>query len=67
VRGRAGRVHRRILVPVDGQRPIREALTRACSFGGRPEKLAGRLIAGVHICAGCGALAADILRSEAAS
>src|SRR5438552_8851147 len=41
---------------------------RACSFCGRSEKIAGRLVAGpgVHICGGCVALAADILRREAA-
>jgi ATP-dependent Clp protease ATP-binding subunit ClpA len=41
---------------------------RSCSFCGRSEKIAGRLVAGpgVHICGGCVALAADILRSEAA-
>jgi ATP-dependent protease Clp ATPase subunit len=38
------------------------------SFCGRSEKLAGRLVAGpgVHICAGCVALAADILKRDAA-
>ena len=41
---------------------------RACSFCGRSEKIAGRLVAGpgVHICGGCVALATDILRREAA-
>jgi ATP-dependent Clp protease ATP-binding subunit ClpA len=41
---------------------------RACSFCGRSEKVAGRLVAGpgVHICGGCVALAADILRRDAA-
>ncbi len=41
---------------------------RACSFCGRSERVAGRLVAGpgVYICAGCVALAADILRREAA-
>jgi ClpX C4-type zinc finger/Clp amino terminal domain, pathogenicity island component len=41
---------------------------RACSFCGRSEKVAGRLVAGpgVHICAGCVALAADILRRDVA-
>jgi ATP-dependent Clp protease ATP-binding subunit ClpA len=41
---------------------------RACSFCGRSEKLAGRLVAGpgVHICGGCVALAADILHPGAA-
>jgi hypothetical protein len=44
------------------------AVGRACAFCGRSEKVAGRLVAGpgVHICAGCVALAADILRREAA-
>jgi ClpX C4-type zinc finger/Clp amino terminal domain, pathogenicity island component len=41
---------------------------RACSFCGRSEKVAGRLVAGpgVHICGGCVALATDILRRGAA-
>jgi ATP-dependent Clp protease ATP-binding subunit ClpA len=44
------------------------AAGRACSFCGRSEKVAGRLVAGpgVHICGGCVALGADILRREAA-
>jgi hypothetical protein len=44
------------------------AASRACSFCGRSEKVAGRLVTGpgVHICGGCVALAGDILRSEAA-
>jgi ATP-dependent Clp protease ATP-binding subunit ClpA len=39
---------------------------RVCSFCGRSEKVAGRLISGpgVHICGPCVALAGDILRSE---
>lgn len=39
---------------------------RACSFCGRSEKVAGRLISGpgVQICGPCVALAGDILRSE---
>jgi ATP-dependent Clp protease ATP-binding subunit ClpA len=49
-----------------GKRPA--APGRACSFCGRSEKIAGRLVAGpgVHICGGCVALAADILDREAA-
>jgi ATP-dependent Clp protease ATP-binding subunit ClpA len=45
------------------------AAGRACSFCGRSEKIAGRLVAGpgVHICAGCVALAADILHPARAS
>jgi hypothetical protein len=41
---------------------------RACSFCGRSEKIAGRLVAGpgVHICGGCVALAGEILDREAA-
>lgn len=41
---------------------------RACSFCGRSEIVSGRLVAGpgVHICASCVALAADILHSETA-
>jgi ATP-dependent Clp protease ATP-binding subunit ClpA len=44
------------------------AAGRTCSFCGRSEKVAGRLVAGpgVHICGGCVALAADILNREAA-
>jgi ATP-dependent Clp protease ATP-binding subunit ClpA len=44
------------------------AAGRACSFCGRAEKIAGPLVAGpgVHICVGCVALAADILRRDAA-
>jgi ClpX C4-type zinc finger/Clp amino terminal domain, pathogenicity island component len=53
-----------------GSRSKRPAVVsgRACSFCGRSEKVAGHLVAGpgVHICAGCVALAADILRREAA-
>jgi ATP-dependent protease Clp ATPase subunit len=39
-----------------------------CSFCGRPEKVAGRLVAGpgVHICGNCVALAGQILHPEAA-
>jgi hypothetical protein len=41
---------------------------RACSFCGRSEKVAGRLVAGpgVHICGNCVALAGQILDREAA-
>jgi len=41
---------------------------RTCSFCGRSEKVAGRLVAGpgVHICGGCVALAGEILHREAA-
>jgi hypothetical protein len=41
---------------------------RACSFCGRPEKVAGRLVArpGVHICPACVSLAAQILDRDAA-
>jgi hypothetical protein len=41
---------------------------RACSFCGRSEKIAGRLVAGpgVHICGGCVALADQILHRDAA-
>jgi ATP-dependent Clp protease ATP-binding subunit ClpA len=40
---------------------------RVCSFCGRPERVAGRLVAGpgVHICAGCVALARQILHQDA--
>lgn len=53
-----------------GSRWKRPAATsgRSCSFCGRSEKLAGRLVAGpgMHICGGCVALAGQILHREAA-